>query len=84
MPAELQEIKDQLLRTDEQFRQMVTEHHELDERVKHLSNQAFLSAPQQIEEISLKKRKLHLKDQIEDALRRHRNPEMNGAHAQSH
>lgn len=84
MPAELQEIKDQLLRTDEQFRQMVSEHHELDERVKHLSNQTFLTAPQQIEEISLKKRKLHLKDQIEDALRRHRGPEMNGAHVQSH
>lgn len=81
MPAELQEIKDQLLRTDEQFRQMVTEHHELDERVKHLSNQAFLSAPQQIEEISLKKRKLHLKDQIEDALRRYRGAE---APPQSH
>ena len=81
MPAELQELKDQLLRTDETFRQMVTEHHDLDERIKHLSKQAFLSAPEQIEEISLKKRKLRLKDQIEEALRRHRGPE---AHMQSH
>ncbi|MEX2270396.1 MAG: YdcH family protein [Vicinamibacterales bacterium] len=71
MPAELQELKDQLLRTDETFRQMVTEHHDLDERVRHLSNQAFLSTPEQIEEISLKKRKLRLKDQIEEALRRY-------------
>jgi uncharacterized protein YdcH (DUF465 family) len=71
MQADLQEIKDQLLRTDETFRQLVNEHHDLDERVRHLSSQAFLSTPEQIEEISLKKRKLRLKDQIEAALRRH-------------
>jgi uncharacterized protein YdcH (DUF465 family) len=71
MQADQQELKDQLLRTDEAFRQLVTEHHTLDERVKHLSSQAFLSNPEQIEEISLKKRKLRLKDQIEEALRRH-------------
>lgn len=68
---DLQDVKDQLLRTDESFRQLVTEHHDLDERVRHLSSQAFLSSPEQIEEISLKKRKLQLKDQIEEALRRH-------------
>ena len=84
MPAELQELKDQLLRTDETFRQMVTEHHDLDERIRHLSNQTFLSAPEQIEEVSLKKRKLRLKDQIEEALRRHRGPAENIAHVQSH
>ena len=33
MPAELQELKDQLLRSDETFRQLVTEHHDIDERV---------------------------------------------------
>lgn len=81
MQAETQELKDQLLRTDETFRQMVTEHHDLDERIRHLSSQAFLSTPEQIEEVSLKKRKLRLKDQIEDALRRHRGPQ---AHVQSH
>lgn len=70
MPADLQELKDQLLRDDETFRQLVTEHHDLDERVRYLSSQAFLSTPEQIEETSLKKRKLRLKDQIEAALRR--------------
>jgi len=80
MPAEMQELKDQLLRSDETFRQLVTEHHNLDERVRHLSSQAFLSSPEQIEEISLKKRKLRLKDQIEDALRRHRGDEALQSH----
>ena len=81
MQADLQELKDQLLQTDESFRQLVSEHHTLDERVRHLSSQSFLSTPEQIEEVSLKKRKLRLKDQIEDALRRHRAPQ---EHAQSH
>lgn len=80
MPAELQELKDQLLRSDETFRQLVTEHHNLDERVRHLSSQSFLSTPEQIEEISLKKRKLRLKDQIEDALRRHSGDEVLHSH----
>lgn len=80
MPAELQELKDQLLRSDETFRQLVTEHHDLDERVRHLSSQSFLSTPEQIEEISLKKRKLRLKDQIEDALRRHSGDEVLHSH----
>lgn len=71
MQVDQQELKDQLLRTDEAFRQLVTEHHTLDERVRQLSSQAFLSTPEQIEEVSLKKRKLRLKDQIEEALRRH-------------
>lgn len=71
MAVETQELKDQLLRTDEQFRQLVTEHHDLDERVRRLASQSYLSEPEQIEEISLKKRKLRLKDQIEAALRRH-------------
>lgn len=75
MQTETQELKDQLLRTDETFRQLVTEHHDLDERIKYLSSQAFLSTPEQVEEISLKKRKLRLKDQIEDALRRRRGAE---------
>lgn len=81
MQTDVQELKDQLLRTDETFRQLVTEHHDLDERIGYLSRQAFVSTPEQIEEISLKKRKLHLKDQIEDALRRHRGDE---AHMRSH
>ena len=80
MQADLQEIKDQLLRTDEAFRQLFTEHHDIEERVKHLSSLAFLRTPEQIEEVSLKKRKLRLKDQIEAALRRHSGAETLSSH----
>lgn len=57
--------KDVLLPTDDHLRQLVTEHHELDERVRQLSSFAYLTDQQHFEEISLKKRKLALKDRIE-------------------
>ena len=68
----VQELKELLLKTDEQFRQLATQHHELEDRLHELSGKAYLSEPEQVEEVTLKKRKLHLKDRMEDILRRHR------------
>ena len=70
--ANVQELKELLLKTDEEFRQLATQHHELDDRLHELSSKSYLSEPEQVEEITLKKRKLHLKDRMEDILRRHR------------
>ena len=81
MAVDTHELKDQLLQSDAAFRQLVIEHHDLDERIRHLTSQSFLSTHEQIEEVSLKKRKLQLKDQIEQALRRQRTGD---APAQSH
>lgn len=61
--------KDVLLRTDETFRQLVSEHHLLDERIRHLSASSHLSDQQQYEASALKKQKLALKDRIEAMLR---------------
>ena len=65
------EVKASLLRTDEGFRQLVTEHLELDERIRQLSTFGYLTNQQQYEEVSLKKRKLALKDRIEAMIRGH-------------
>jgi uncharacterized protein YdcH (DUF465 family) len=70
--ANVQELKELLLKTDEEFRQLATQHHELDDRLHELSSKTYLSEPEQLEEITLKKRKLQLKDKMEDILRRHR------------
>jgi uncharacterized protein YdcH (DUF465 family) len=69
LPEKASDAKDVLLRTDEGFRQLVSEHLRLDERIHHLSNLAHLTSQQQYEEISLKKQKLALKDRIEAILR---------------
>jgi uncharacterized protein YdcH (DUF465 family) len=55
------------------FQELVSEHHELDERLRQFSNLAYLTGDQQYEESFLKKRKLALKDRIE-ALRRGQTP----------
>jgi hypothetical protein len=71
---DLQDVKTVLLRTNDDFRNLVSEHQALDERVRHLSGIPHLSDQQQVEEIALKKRKLVLKDRIESMLRALRQP----------
>jgi uncharacterized protein YdcH (DUF465 family) len=61
----LDDVKAVLLQRDAAFRQLVLEHHELDERIRLLSALTFLSNDQQLQEHALKKQKLALKDRIE-------------------
>ena len=56
-------------RATDELQQLVAEHHELDERIHHLSTVSYLTDQQQFEEIQLKKRKLALKDRIQALLR---------------
>jgi uncharacterized protein len=72
MPTEFEELKRQLLQSNDEFRQLATEHHNLDERIHNLATRQYLSEPEQLEEVTLKKKKLHLKDQMESILRQHR------------
>ncbi len=72
MNAQTQDLKDVLFRTDEEFHQLAEQHHELDDRLHQLTAKSYLSEPEQLEETTLKKRKLQLKDRMEDILRRHR------------
>src|SRR3954452_154007 len=59
--AEAQEVKNFLLQSDQQFRQLVDQHHELDDRLHQLIEKQYLSQPEQLEEVTLKKRKLAVK-----------------------
>ena len=70
--AEMQDIKHLLLETNDEYRQLATKHHELDDRLHELSSKHYLSDTEQLEEVTLKKRKLHLKDRMEDIARTHR------------
>ena len=72
MPTEFQSFEKQLLKTDEEFRQLSEKHFELERRLRDLLNRSYLSEPEQVEEATLKKRKLQLKDRMEDILRRER------------
>jgi uncharacterized protein len=72
MTADSQDLKALLLATDDEYRQLATKHQELEERLQELSAKSYLSQPEQIEASNLKKRKLQLKDRMEDIVRRHR------------
>ena len=72
MNVESQDLRAQLLKSDAEFSQLATKHHELEDRLHQLTAKHYLSEPEQVEEVTLKKRKLQLKDRMEDILRRHR------------
>lgn len=72
MPTDLEELKQRLLKSDDEFRQLASQHHDLDERIHTLATRAYLSEPEQVEEVTLKKKKLQLKDQMENILRHYR------------
>ena len=71
MPTDFEELKRKLLQTDEEYRKLAIQHHDLDEKIQSLASRHYLTEPEQIEESTLKKRKLQLKDRMEMILRRH-------------
>ena len=75
MNAQSQPLKELLLQTDEEFHELAVKHHELEDRLHELASKPYLSEPEQLEAVTLKKRKLQLKDRMEDILRRRRQPE---------
>jgi uncharacterized protein YdcH (DUF465 family) len=70
-PAEAQEVKNLLLHSNEHYRELVQLHHQLDDRLHQLTHRHYLSTSEQLEEVTLKKRKLALKDQMEAIARTH-------------
>ena len=72
MPIDASELRTYLLQTDEEFRRLNTQHHELEERLQSLTSKSYLSDAEQLEETTLKKKKLSLKDRMEEILRQHR------------
>lgn len=66
------ELRHQLVESDEEFRRLVEQHQDLEQRLNMLSGKPHLNEQEQFEQMTLKKRKLQLKDKMEEVLRRHR------------
>jgi uncharacterized protein YdcH (DUF465 family) len=71
MSEQSEAVRELLLQSNEEFHTLAHKHHELDGRLHELSEKPYLSESEQQEEITLKKRKLQLKDQMEEIVRRH-------------
>ena len=71
MAVDTHELKERLMASDHEYRELSTRHNELDERLHELSSRHFLTEPEQVEESQIKKQKLRLKDRMEDIVRRY-------------
>ena len=67
-----EELKAHLMQTDEAFRSLVNEHSDYAHKLDALAAKLHPSEQEQLEEVRLKKLKLHAKDQIEAILSRYR------------
>lgn len=68
----LQEVKDRLMATNEEFSRLSREHSAYEQQLQALSSRPYLTADERIQEINLKKRKLSLKDQMERMIQQHK------------
>jgi uncharacterized protein YdcH (DUF465 family) len=57
-------LKEELMNRDPEFRELAREHTRYEQRLSELSALAYPSDEEQLEEITLKKKKLALKDQM--------------------
>jgi uncharacterized protein YdcH (DUF465 family) len=64
--------RNELLAENEEYRRLTAEHHEYENRLNALTEKAVLSDDEQMEETTLKKRKLHIKDRMEAIARQAR------------
>ena len=67
-----EDLKHLLIETNQEFRELASKHHSLDDRLHELEAKHYLSDAEQFEEISIKKRKLQVKDRMELILRNFR------------
>jgi uncharacterized protein YdcH (DUF465 family) len=70
MTVNVPDHRSMLLQTDDEFRQLAAKHKELEQRLAELSSKAHLTEPEHFEQATIKKRKLQLKDRMEDIARR--------------
>ena len=66
------EIKERLLQSNEEFRRLAQKHTNYDEQLEKLLHKSYLSEQEKIEEINLKKMKLHVKDQMQVMIQKYR------------
>jgi uncharacterized protein len=71
MPEPVSPIHE-IVRGDDEYRQLEAQHHEYESRLGELADKAVLNDDEQVEETMLKKKKLQLKDRMEQITRRYR------------
>jgi len=71
MPISTEDIRQSLLARDSEYRRLAEEHSRCESQLEQILKSSYLSAEDLIQEATLKKRKLRLKDQMEMIVARH-------------
>ena len=68
-------LKEELMNRDPEFRELAREHTRYEERLSELTALPYPSDEEQLEEVTLKKKKLALKDQMYSIMMQHQKTE---------
>jgi len=68
-----EEIKEHLMSESPEFRRLVDEHRQYEAKLGELLNRHHMTDQDRLEEVTLKKRKLYLKDQMNSMIQKFRN-----------
>jgi len=78
--SDTEALKRQLLSDDAQYAELAHTHGEYERRLSELAALHYPSAEEQMEEATLKKKKLFLKDQMETIMRRYKEQQQVAGH----
>jgi len=67
-----EEIKERLMSANPEFRRLVEEHQQYEGKLAEIQNRHHMTDQDRLEEINLKKKKLHLKDQMNSMIQKFR------------
>ncbi|HZI51540.1 MAG TPA: DUF465 domain-containing protein [Terriglobia bacterium] len=68
-----EEIKEHLISSSADFRRLAEEHHQHEQKLQEILSHPHLSEQDHLEEVRLKKKKLHLKDQMNELVLKFKN-----------
>ena len=72
MPQTPDRVRESLLSRSDEYRRLDAQHHEFESRLVVLTDKPVLSEDEQVEEVTLKKKKLQVKDRMEAIVRQFR------------
>lgn len=64
-------VRDELIKSNQTFRDMVHQHQDFEQRLNELAHLTYPNDDEQLEEVTLKKKKLALKDEIYSIMQQH-------------
>ncbi|PWT92521.1 MAG: DUF465 domain-containing protein [Acidobacteria bacterium] len=68
---EIRDISQLLYEQNPEYRSLLEQHRSLEARLTELSSRIYLSDSEKVEEVTLKKKKLALKDRMQQLMRQH-------------